>query len=448
MSDEYALNSMNRHYLDKVMNLAEEADISATEDIFDARGMKLVAKGARISRVLQERLIARRLSKPFESSIAVDGSVDADIVATEAQHIVETLVPVKRMLSSLGAAQNPVRVLADIRLGSAMSTMLTVIQRGGPNALQHSVMVSLIAVCLAQKRGLTKNDQTVVALAGLLHDIGELYIDPEYLQSKRRLQPHEWRHVVVHPRIGQVLIQGLEDFPPAVSQAVFEHHERMDGGGYPRQIGASVLSTAGQIVSVAEMISGVFLKQDHPLERAELALKIIPGEHARELVSAVSDAMQRTRADDTEAGGGTPQKDEAGKVLALYQRIDAVLAGTQALLDHRAMRSAKGVHLLNEVVRRATVIQRAFSSTGLDACMTETASFIGAQDGDLLFETAVAMSEIEWRLRDVARDLALQAIALDPDEFEAVQPMVNLLDGDTRLPDAVALDQECPIAEA
>jgi hypothetical protein len=49
MSEEHLINSVNKHYLDRVMMLAEEKDIKATEDIFDARGVKLVAKGSRIS---------------------------------------------------------------------------------------------------------------------------------------------------------------------------------------------------------------------------------------------------------------------------------------------------------------------------------------------------------------------------------------------------------------
>ena len=57
MSDEIEIESVNKNYLDKVMDLAEEKDVAATEDIFDARGIKLIAKGAKISRRQQEKLI-------------------------------------------------------------------------------------------------------------------------------------------------------------------------------------------------------------------------------------------------------------------------------------------------------------------------------------------------------------------------------------------------------
>jgi len=94
MAEDIATTAVNKHYLDRVMNLAEETDIKATEDIYDASGTKLVAKGARISRTLQERLMAQRLNKPFESCIAVASGVDIDLVAKEARRIAEQAGPI------------------------------------------------------------------------------------------------------------------------------------------------------------------------------------------------------------------------------------------------------------------------------------------------------------------------------------------------------------------
>ena len=433
MPEEHAINSVNKHYLDKLMNLAEEAHIQATEDIFDARGMKLVAKGTRISNTLQERLMARRLNKPFESSIAVESGVDIDIVAREARRIAEAVGPVRSMLAATRGGPSPLQILSEIRFGSAMSTMLTIIDRGGASALEHSVMVSLLSVCLARAFGLGIREQTMVAVAGLLHDIGELYIEPEYLNSRRRLFPHEWRHVAVHPRIGQMLIANLESYPPAVAQAVFEHHERFDGGGYPRRLAGNDISAAGQVISVAEMISGVFTSKSRPLERAELALKIVPGEHAHDLVSAVSSAMQgaRVRQEDDVAPPSAGKGDQRDHARQLYERIGSVLESGSQLVGHFGAKSQRLAHLLTAALRRTSIVQRAFSSTGLDVCMDEGNGFFETRSAEILFEATVAINEIQWRLRDIARDLSLHASALEPDEAEMLEPLIALLDGES-----------------
>ena len=430
MPEEHVITSVNKYYLDKVLSLAEQADITATEDIYDARGMKLVAKGAKISRVLQERLTMRKLSKPFESSIAVDSGVSVELIAAEAQRIADTVEPVHSIMRTVGGV-SPVQILSGIQFGSAMSTMLTIIERGGQSALEHSVMVSLLSICLARKFGLSMTDQTVVALAGLLHDIGELYIDPEYLQNNRRLYPHEWRHVVVHPRIGQMLISGLENYPASVAQAVYEHHERFDGGGYPRQIAGNSISPAGQVISVAEMIAGIFLDKDKPLQRAELALKILPGEFARELGAVVSVAMQSARGDgQSNDESGEPTGEERNRVQAMYDRIVSVQKLGQELLDGEGLKSKKARQMLADMERRMIGIRRAFSSTGLDVCLHEGSRFFETRSAQILFETAVATSEIQWRLRDVARDLSLHASVLDEAEAESLHALIELLDGE------------------
>lgn len=420
------ITSVNKHYLDRVLGLAEEADILATEDIFDARGMKLVAKGAKISRSLQERLQSRKLNKPFESSIAVESGVNMDVINTEARRIAETSAPLHAILQT-ATGQSPLQVLSSIQFGSAMSTMLTIIQRGGAKALEHSVTVSLISICLAKKCGMSNTDQSVVALAGLLHDIGELYIDPEYLHSGRRLLPHEWRHVVVHPHIGQMLISGLESYPASVARAVFEHHERFNGSGYPRQVQGKDISLPGQVVSVAEMISGILQAKSKPLQRAELALKIIPGEFPHELVSVVSAAMRAARGNDLAEEAVSPAGVECQRVQAMYDQVKGVLDMAQKLVDAPGAKSKKAAHLLSETIRRTQVIQRAFSSAGLDACLSD-----GVMDGgnvEILFETTVATNEIAWRLRDIARDISLHGSDLEPQESQMLEPLISLLDG-------------------
>jgi HD-GYP domain-containing protein (c-di-GMP phosphodiesterase class II) len=428
MSEENLTSSVNKNYLEKVMNLAETTDVLATEDIFDSRGMKLVAKGVKISRSLQERLILRKLSKPLESSIAVEGGVDIKTVVAEAKRLSETVEPIACMLKvASDGGTTPFKILAGAQIGNAMSMMLTITERGGDSALSHSVMVSLMSVCLAKQVGLSEKEQTVAALAGLLHDIGELYIEPQYLNRQRRLLPHEWRHLAVHPRIGQMLITELESYPPAVAQAVSEHHERFDGVGYPRQLAAKDFSAVGQVLAVSEKLSRVLVNSDRPLERAELALKIIPGEHAKGLISAVSKALRLSTQTQPPKPDMAPE--EAYKnVCGIFERINLSLGMVHELLDSPTVSSKQGKGLLLKALNHIHTVERSFTSTGLYACMDKGAGLLETQNMEILFEAAVAAREIQWRLCNVARNLALHSVNFDPHEIEALQPLANLLD--------------------
>lgn len=420
--------SVNQHYLDKVMDLAETRNVEATEDIFDARGNKLVAKGARISINMQEKLILHKLQKPLESSITVEGGITISDVVAEAKRLAETIDPIGRIIKTAGnQGTSPFDILAKAQIGNAMRMMLTIIERGGAEALTHSVMVSLVSICLAKKIGLSEKDQTTAALAGLLHDIGELYIKPEYLISSRPLSPSEWHHVVVHPRIGQMLIDELEDCPPAVGIAVSEHHERFDGSGYPRQLSGKEISVIGQVISVAEMISGVYIRQDRPLKRAELALKIIPGEHPYGLISAISGALHITTKNQQDTADAPPS-DAQQLVSDLYKRIGSVLEASRKLLDLSTLQSKQAKDLLLNVLNRTHTIERAISGTGLYVFQEQAASLFQENDLEIMLEAAVAINEIQWRLRDLARNISLISSSLQAQECAAFQHLIALLD--------------------
>ena len=416
---------VNKHYLNKVMDVAETMAVEVIVDILDVRGMKLVAKGTQVTRALQEKLILHKLRQPFETTVRVRGGVDPQAIVGIAARIIESSPSVAHIVRATETGGPSVlSQLSRLEFGNALGVMLTVSDRTGPHALEHAVLVSLLSVCMAQRLRLSQQDQMVAGLAGLLHDIGELYIDPAYLARGKRLQPHEWSHIVVHPRIGQMLIDELGDYPAAVGRAVAEHHERFDGSGYPRQIAGAAISAPGQAVSVAEMIAGVLLK-DHPLERAELALKIVPGEHSHELLSAISGALrasgQAAGDDGWKAGGGEG-------VERLFWRISAILDVGQRLMEGPAAKSASTLQLMRKTMSRVVHIQRAFISTGLDVYVGPQAGFNAGGDGMLQFEREVACREIQWRLRDIARDLALNTST--PDEKVVLAPLVRMLDDD------------------
>jgi hypothetical protein len=421
---DFALpTTVNPHFLARLLDLTSVSDVIALEDILDERGMRIVGRGSRVTSGVKEQLRQLRLKRPLEACIGVENAVNAGRILTVATKMAETSLPVGRLIRSVGGhGPSPLALLARVEFGHAMGLMMPLVERQGKDAFEHTVMVGLVSACLAKRLKLSEDDQMSAALAGLLHDIGELYIDPAWLAPGRRLLAHEWIHVVSHPRVGQMLVNELDAFPVAVGRAVAEHHERFNGSGYPRQVAGNTISPAGQAVSVAEMVAGL-LTHENPLERAELALKIIPGEHAPDLLSAISGAL-RTH-------GGKPRQvavDPCGgeSVERLFWRISSIIeAGENLLEGARAGRSEKIQEMLQRTIDRIKLVQRAFISTGLDVYMQEGHDMADPTQY-IQFEKAVATREIQWRLRDIARDLALHAVS--PNERSVFSSLIILLD--------------------
>ncbi|WLI89020.1 HD domain-containing phosphohydrolase [Massilia sp. R2A-15] len=411
--------AVNKHLLRRLLQLAQARRITATQDIVDIHGALVVANGTHLEADHFDALAGRKLKKTIESSLRVEHPVDTPLIVDTARRIIDTSVPVRRILRAAGAS-SPLELLAAMTFNEPMRLLLTLVHNEGPHALEHAVSVSLLSLGMAATLRLPAEEQFAAGLAGLLHDIGELYIAPAWLEPGKRLAPHEWAQLVIHPRLGQMLVAELADYPPSVARAIAEHHERCDGTGYPRQAPGKHISAPGQAVLVAEMIAGV-LGKDHPLERAELALKIVPGEHARDLVSAISGALrqearQAPAAHEEMSGTEEPQR--------LHRRIAAALDLGDQLLGGPGAKSPHSTEMLGQMLVRIETIQRAFISTGLS-------HDIGlVDDGVLLFEKSVATREIQWRLRDIARDLALHS-AGSPDEKALFAGLIALLDDDS-----------------
>lgn len=427
MSDTKAGAIVNEHYLNKVLDLSEEMGVAATEDIYDAHGIKLLAKGASVDRRLQERLIVHKLRKPIESCIAVDGGVDGNQLAECARRACEASPALAAILSASGMTVATLEnELAAFQFGPAMTMMLTMINRASDTSLRHVVEVAALAMAFAAHAGLSPVDQRVACMAGVLHDIGELYIDPALINAKRTLSPEEWSHVIVHPHIGRLLVHDLEACPEAVALAVSEHHERLNGTGYPRALTAKQISLPGQMVACAELVSGL-LHKPNALQRADLAMKIVGGEHPRSVSGLIAVAARALRPSSYEIDCMTINRDE---IVRLSQRLTTAYALVDEL-SRGAGLSPKHHDLMGRTRDRMATVQRAFLSTGLDMHVAAAYAKDTQEIDNLeLFESEIALREISWRVRDIGRDLAIQ-LGAARQAIPRSEQLLTLLCGET-----------------
>src|SRR5258708_18380181 len=119
-------------------------------------------------------------------------------------------------------------------MSPAMQSLLTLCAEHQPNRLEHAVGVALLAQAfgrMLQPGGADR--QHVLGLAGLFHDIGELYIDPTYLRKGTPLDAAMWKHIVIPPLVADRVLRPIAGGDPAIADAVIHHHEAPDGFCYP-----------------------------------------------------------------------------------------------------------------------------------------------------------------------------------------------------------------------
>jgi diguanylate cyclase (GGDEF)-like protein len=132
--------------------------------------------------------------------------------------------------------------------------------RGQPSALIASIVVDI-----ARQLELPEAEVDRIQLAALLHDVGKVAIPQEILDKPSALSTSEWRSVVQHPRIGQVILEQAAALKDAVP-IILHHHERYAGHGYPYGLRAHEIPLGARIVAIADAYDAMI--HDRPYKRA------------------------------------------------------------------------------------------------------------------------------------------------------------------------------------
>lgn len=413
------LNSVNEHFMEHVARLSETHRIFAAEDIIDSNGMKLWAAGQEINADLRYKLVVRKLAKPLEASLRVEGGVE---VATLDQSAVQLVEENPRLRALLGPfANGTLEAIRTMRLHPAVVPLLTAARENANAAFQHAVLAALLASGIALRLGNNALVPTVTH-AGLLHDLGELYVNPDYLHRPGELGLTEWKQVAAHPRISQVVLEETTDYPRAVALAASEHHEREDGWGYPRRIRGAAISAAGKTVAVAELLSAL-LSRDNAGARASLALRLVPGEFDPRFVSLMADFAHEAQDRQTLSTDLATLTDRARSTLS---RLDQALQACTGMGDR-----LPPVCLLlhDEAANRLLTLSKAIDRTGIRLSLDHAEDYFGIGNDDTRLELDAAIKETAWRLRDLARDLDWRANELGENAAAAFAKLSEVLHG-------------------
>ncbi len=125
----------------------------------------------------------------------------------------------------------------------------------------HTRRVAMRAVQVGEQLGLPAGRLRNLAIGGLLHDIGKLSTPISILQKPGPLDEHEYDVVRRHPAAGADLVQELGGFPRDVYRLVRDHHERLDGGGYPRGLRADQIDLAVRVLTVCDVYDALLSKR-------------------------------------------------------------------------------------------------------------------------------------------------------------------------------------------
>ena len=141
-------------------------------------------------------------------------------------------------------------------LGETTTALASAVEKRDPYTSGHQQRVAQIACAIAQEIGLPQEQVEGIRVAGILHDIGKIYLPLEILSKPNKLGELEFEMVKTHPQVGYEILQGI-NFPWPVAQIVLQHHERMDGSGYPAGLSGEDIIPEARILAVADVVEAM-----------------------------------------------------------------------------------------------------------------------------------------------------------------------------------------------
>jgi putative nucleotidyltransferase with HDIG domain len=137
-----------------------------------------------------------------------------------------------------------------------VNALASAVGKRDPYTTDHQRRVTILASAIAQELGLHEDQVNGIRLAGMLHDIGKLAVPSEILSKPTRLSEAEFTIIKTHPRVASDILKAIE-FPWPISEIVLQHHERIDGSGYPQGLLKSDILLETRILSVADVVEAI-----------------------------------------------------------------------------------------------------------------------------------------------------------------------------------------------
>jgi PAS domain S-box-containing protein/putative nucleotidyltransferase with HDIG domain len=137
-----------------------------------------------------------------------------------------------------------------------VNALASAVGKRDPYTTDHQRRVTMLACTIAKEMGLSEEQINGIRLAGMLHDIGKLAVPSEILSKPTRLSDAEFTIIKTHPRVASDILKTIE-FPWPIAEIVLQHHERIDGSGYPQGLSEKNILLAARLLAVADVVEAI-----------------------------------------------------------------------------------------------------------------------------------------------------------------------------------------------
>ncbi|WP_088042967.1 HD-GYP domain-containing protein [Bacillus sp. EAC] len=244
------------------LNLKE--GIKIEKPIISKDGKVLVRENIPLTKEMLNRLKKfdfKDIELNDENSERIETSLNKREVLNEIEKVYTNVSNIENGLSVEFVSQNffPIvdQLIEETSKKRDLSSLLSTVYEYDNYLYEHSLNVALYVLAIGNELRLIKEDLKMLTLGGLLHDIGKLSIPKEILLKEGPLTNEEFSIIKTHPVLGYQMLTENPGLPKIILKMVMEHHEALNGTGYPRGIKEPFIHPFSMIISVADIFDAL-----------------------------------------------------------------------------------------------------------------------------------------------------------------------------------------------
>jgi response regulator RpfG family c-di-GMP phosphodiesterase len=242
---------------EEALNVLQKRDVSVVISDITMPGMDGIALTEKIkAATCSDVILMTGYRRDFSYEKAIEkGASDFIQKPFECKELVMRLVRVLKERRLRNELKNRLHQTFGVLNGVVHALSLSIEARD-PYTAGHQKRVSGFAGAIADKMGLEEDRITGIRMAGKIHDLGKIAVPAEILSKPKKLSETEFALIKTHPEVGFNILRGIE-FPWPIAEIVYQHHERIDGSGYPRGMAGSDILLESRIMAVADVVEAI-----------------------------------------------------------------------------------------------------------------------------------------------------------------------------------------------
>ena len=252
-------------------------------------------------RRLQDEIVQKESVREFKAKLRKKDGTEMDCLITSTVRQAKDKSKlgyqgIIRDISELVSSRKQIdKTLNDLRkaLGGTIEAMALTVETRDPYTAGHQRRVSNLARAISTEMGVSEDQIQGVRMAGVIHDIGKISVPGEILSKPGKISQNEFGIIKEHPQVGYNILKTV-DFSWPIAQIVLQHHERMDGSGYPNGISGENILLEARILAVADVVEAMASHRPYrPALGIDIALKEISKNRGSSYDPKVVDACLR-----------------------------------------------------------------------------------------------------------------------------------------------------------